>query len=112
MALTRRYKWDVSGLDELDSRSWYLVSAITSPGWSILVLQHLLNRRIPLLEFFIKQQLMSVPVMGLAWWHWTSRSCGDTPQQYLQQHPGGLRGREFGNHAQGLREIRAEFRPA
>jgi 1-acyl-sn-glycerol-3-phosphate acyltransferase len=27
-----------------------------------------LNRRIPMLKFFLKQQLMWVPVMGLAWW--------------------------------------------
>jgi len=27
-----------------------------------------LNRRIPLLKFFIKQQLFYVPLMGLAWW--------------------------------------------
>ncbi len=30
----------------------------------ILVLQHLLNRRIPLLKFFLKQQLIYVPVIG------------------------------------------------
>ena len=28
----------------------------------------MLNRRIPLLKFFIKQQLFWVPIMGLAWW--------------------------------------------
>jgi 1-acyl-sn-glycerol-3-phosphate acyltransferase len=32
------------------------------------VLQHVLNRRIPLLKFFLKQQLIWVPVIGLAWW--------------------------------------------
>jgi len=30
-------------------------------------LQHLFNRRIPLLKFFLKPQLMWVPVMGPAW---------------------------------------------
>ena len=34
----------------------------------IFVLQHLLNRRIPMLKFFLKQQLIYVPVIGLAWW--------------------------------------------
>ena len=34
----------------------------------ILVLQHLLNRRIPMLKFFLKRQLIYVPVIGIAWW--------------------------------------------
>jgi 1-acyl-sn-glycerol-3-phosphate acyltransferase len=34
----------------------------------ILVLQHLLNRQIPMLKFFLKRQLIYVPVIGLAWW--------------------------------------------
>jgi 1-acyl-sn-glycerol-3-phosphate acyltransferase len=38
-------------------------------SWAdIFVLQHLLNRRIPMLKFFLKQQLIYVPVIGLAWW--------------------------------------------
>ena len=36
--------------------------------YNIFALQHVLNRRIPLLKFFIKQQLLYVPIMGLAWW--------------------------------------------
>jgi len=31
-------------------------------------MQHLLNRRIPLMKFFLKQELIWVPVMGIAWW--------------------------------------------
>jgi 1-acyl-sn-glycerol-3-phosphate acyltransferase len=68
MALTQRTVWDVQGLDGLDARSWYLVNCNHQSWVDILVLQHLLNRRIPLLKFFLKQQLMWVPVMGLAWW--------------------------------------------
>jgi len=34
----------------------------------IPVLQAVFNRRIPLLRFFLKQQLIWVPVLGLAWW--------------------------------------------
>ena len=34
----------------------------------ILVLQAVFNRRIPFLKFFLKQQLIWVPFLGLAWW--------------------------------------------
>jgi 1-acyl-sn-glycerol-3-phosphate acyltransferase len=31
-------------------------------------MQKVLNRRIPMLKFFLKQELIWVPVLGLAWW--------------------------------------------
>ncbi|MBY6203293.1 acyltransferase [Halomonas denitrificans] len=34
----------------------------------IPVLQRVFNRRLPLLRFFLKSQLVWVPVLGLAWW--------------------------------------------
>ena len=68
MALTQRTVWDVQGIEGLNPRSWYLVNCNHQSWVDILVLQHLLNRRIPLLKFFLKQQLIWVPGMGLAWW--------------------------------------------
>jgi 1-acyl-sn-glycerol-3-phosphate acyltransferase len=68
MALTQQTRWDVQGIDSLRHDGWYLVNC-NHQGWAdIFVLQHLLNRRIPLLKFFLKQQLIWVPVIGLAWW--------------------------------------------
>ena len=68
MALTQRAQWDVAGLAELPYRGWYMVNCNHQSWVDILVLQHLLNRRIPMLKFFLKQQLIYVPVIGLAWW--------------------------------------------
>ncbi len=68
MALTQRTRWDVQGLDELRRDGWALVNCNHQSWVDIFVLQHLLNRRIPMLKFFLKQQLIYVPVMGLAWW--------------------------------------------
>lgn len=56
------------GLDTLAPEGWYLVIANHQSWVDIPVLQMALNRRIPMLKFFLKQQLMWVPVMGLAWW--------------------------------------------
>ena len=68
MRLTQRTEWDVQGIDELQYADWYLVNSNHQSWVDILVLQHLLNRRIPMLKFFLKQQLIFVPVIGLAWW--------------------------------------------
>lgn len=68
MRLTQRTVWDVDGVAGLRYAGWYLVNCNHQSWVDIFVLQHVLNRRIPLLKFFLKQQLIWVPVIGLAWW--------------------------------------------
>ncbi len=60
--------WDVQGVDSLHRRGWYLVSSNHQSWVDILVLQRIFHRRIPFLKFFLKQELIWVPVIGLAWW--------------------------------------------
>jgi 1-acyl-sn-glycerol-3-phosphate acyltransferase len=61
-------RWDVQGVDQLDPRGWYLVSCNHQSWVDILVLQRVFHGRIPFLKFFLKQELIWVPVIGLAWW--------------------------------------------
>ena len=68
MAAVGRTHWDVQGLAGLKRRGWYLVSSNHASWVDILVLQKVFNRRIPMLKFFLKQELIWVPVIGLAWW--------------------------------------------
>ena len=68
MRLTQPLRWDVTGVAELRYAGWYLVNCNHQSWVDIFVLQHVLNRRVPLLKFFLKQQLIYVPVIGLAWW--------------------------------------------
>jgi 1-acyl-sn-glycerol-3-phosphate acyltransferase len=68
MRLTQPTRWDVDGIAKLRYEGWYLVNCNHQSWVDIFVLQHLLNRRIPMLKFFLKQQLIYVPVIGLAWW--------------------------------------------
>jgi 1-acyl-sn-glycerol-3-phosphate acyltransferase len=46
----------------------YLVLANHQSWVDIPVLQYVFNRRIPLLRFFLKQELIWVPLLGAAWW--------------------------------------------
>jgi len=87
MGLTQRCTWDVAGIDGLEPRSWYLVSCNHQSWVDILVLQHLLNRRIPLLKFFLKQQLIWVPAMGLAWWALDFPFMRRHSEEFLKKHP-------------------------
>lgn len=68
MRLTQATTWDVEGVDGLKPGGWYLVNCNHQSWVDIFVLQRVLNRRIPLLKFFLKQQLIWVPLIGLAWW--------------------------------------------
>ena len=68
MRLTQRTEWDVEGVAKLPYRGWYLVNCNHQSWVDIFVLQHVMNRHIPLLKFFLKQELIWVPVIGLAWW--------------------------------------------
>jgi len=61
-------RWDVQGVEGLHRRGWYLVSSNHQSWVDILVLQRIFHGRIPFLKFFLKQQLIWVPVIGLAWW--------------------------------------------
>jgi 1-acyl-sn-glycerol-3-phosphate acyltransferase len=60
--------WDVQGLQGLDPGGWYLVSANHQSWVDIVVLQRIFHGRIPFLKFFLKRELIWVPVIGLAWW--------------------------------------------
>jgi len=87
MRLTQQLDWDVNGLQDLSPRQWYLVVCNHQSWVDILVLQHLLNRRIPLLKFFLKKELIWVPIMGLAWWALEFPFMRRRSEAYLQQHP-------------------------
>jgi len=79
----------VEARDELplNPRDWYLVVSNHRSWVDILVLQQTFNRRIPLLKFFLKQQLIWVPLLGLAWWALEFPFMRRHSSAYLAAHP-------------------------
>jgi len=61
-------KIEVAPLPPLSRDEWYLVVANHQSVTDIPVLQAVFNKRIPFLKFFLKQVLIWVPFLGLAWW--------------------------------------------
>lgn len=47
---------------------WCLVTCNHQSWADIFLAQRLLNRRLPQMKFFLKQELIWVPVVGLCWW--------------------------------------------
>lgn len=68
LALLHKTEWDISGLDNLDKNKWYLVVCNHQSWVDIIVLQKIFNFRIPFLKFFLKKELIWVPIMGAIWW--------------------------------------------
>jgi 1-acyl-sn-glycerol-3-phosphate acyltransferase len=87
MRLTQKTRWDVQGLEGLNYHGWYMVVSNHQSWVDILVMQHLLNRRIPLLKFFLKRELIRVPIMGLAWWALDFPFLHRHGAEYLKKHP-------------------------
>lgn len=61
-------KIEQSGDTDFSTKEWYMVIANHQSWVDILILQRIFNRKIPFLKFFLKQELIFVPILGLAWW--------------------------------------------
>ena len=80
-------RWEVSGLEGLSKNDWYLVVANHQTWIDIIALQTVLNRRIPFLKFFIKQELIWFPIMGIAWWGLDMPFMKRYSKSYLAKNP-------------------------
>lgn len=61
-------RWDVRLDAQLSPRGQYLACANHQTWNDIFVLMYAVGRKAPFFKFFIKQELIWVPVLGLAWW--------------------------------------------
>ena len=65
----------------------YLVTSNHQSWVDILILQYQLNRKAPFLKFFLKQELIWVPVIGLCWWALEFPFMKRFSKEYLAKHP-------------------------
>lgn len=72
----------------------YLVSSNHQTWADVLVLQRVLIRHIPFLRFFIKQELIYLPVLGFAWWALDMPFMKRYSPAKLKKHPE-LRGKDL-----------------
>ncbi|MBV4460283.1 acyltransferase [Pseudomonas sp. COR58] len=105
MNLVCRTRWRVSGLQGLDYRHSYLITSNHQSWVDILALQYVFNRRIQPLKFFLKQELIWVPVIGLAWWTLGFPFMKRYSKAYLEKHP-----EKKGKDLETTRKTCAKFR--
>jgi len=70
-------RYDVSYLVIANHRSWI----------DIVAIQHALNKRIPFLRFFLKNELRYIPFLGLAWKALDFPFMKRYSREYLEKHP-------------------------
>lgn len=85
--LAGRIDWPAEGLERLRPHGSCLVICNHQSWVDIFVLQHHLNRRLPLLRFFIKQELIWIPVFGLCCWALDFPFMKRHSKAYLERHP-------------------------
>lgn len=87
MALIQRAPWRVTGLEGLRPDGTYLICCNHNSWVDIPILQRVFYRRVPFLRFFLKRELIWVPVLGLAWWALDFPFMRRYSAEYLARHP-------------------------
>jgi 1-acyl-sn-glycerol-3-phosphate acyltransferase len=67
LKLVNKIHWDIQGDEGLSMDKWYLVLSNHQSWADIVVLQFILNNRIPYFRFFLKQELAWLPVFNFVW---------------------------------------------
>jgi 1-acyl-sn-glycerol-3-phosphate acyltransferase len=94
MDLTLDIKWDLPTLDHLSLNDWYFI-IVNHQSWSdILILQRIFLDKTPFIRFFIKKQLLWLPVINIAWLAFDYPIMHRYPKETLIAHPE-LRGKDL-----------------
>ena len=105
LSLYRQTEWDLDIPAGLDRMGCYLVSCNHRSWVDILVLQRCFNRRLPLLRFFLKRELIRVPFLGVAWWALDFPFMRRDSKAELARRPG-LKGRDLENARKACEKFR------
>lgn len=84
---TSRITWDVEIDGDLNTSGWYLVLSNHQSWVDIVVLNRIFNHRIPFLRYFLKQELIWVPVLSMAWVALDFPFMKRYSKEYLKKHP-------------------------
>jgi len=80
-------RWEVSPVEGLRADGHYLIISNHGSWVDILTLQRIFHRRVALLRFFIKQDLIWFPIVGAACWALEFPFMKRYSAEYLEEHP-------------------------
>jgi len=79
--------WDIRGVENLRKDTSYLAVSNHQTWVDIPALIESLNRRTPFFKFFLKKELIWVPLLGLAWWGLDYPFMKRYSKAFLEKHP-------------------------
>ncbi|ANY90366.1 MULTISPECIES: acyltransferase [Pseudomonas] len=79
--------WDIRGIEKLRQDTSYLCVSNHQSWVDIPALIESLNRRVPFFKFFLKKELIWVPLLGLAWWALDYPFMKRYSKAFLDKHP-------------------------
>ncbi|MFM2588472.1 acyltransferase [Vibrio sp. TBV020] len=85
--VSNRVEWDIQGGEDLKKDGWYLMISNHLSWTDIVVLCSVFKDRIPMPKFFLKQQLLYVPFIGMACWALDMPFMRRYSREYLIRHP-------------------------
>lgn len=80
-------QWDIRGIENLRKDTSYLAVSNHQTWVDIPALIESLNRRTPFFKFFLKKELIWVPLLGLAWWGLDYPFMKRYSKAFLEKHP-------------------------
>ena len=87
LRLVQRTEWVVDLPHDLRADRWYLIMSNHCSWADALVLFKVFNHRIPFPKFFVKDELLWVPIIGFACWGLGFPIMKRYSKKYLKKHP-------------------------
>ncbi|HOS96826.1 MAG TPA: acyltransferase [Deltaproteobacteria bacterium] len=94
LRLTQDTVYDIRGREGLSTSQWYFLNCNHQSWADILVLLVTFHGYIPFFKFFLKKQLLWVPLLGTSWWALDYPFMERYSREFLERHPH-LKGRDL-----------------
>lgn len=79
--------WRVTGSTEFSLQQWYLVIANHQTWLDTIIMQSIFYKKIPVLKFFVKEELKWVPLLGFSWWAMGCPFMKRYSKEYIAKNP-------------------------
>ena len=78
---------NITGIKQFNPQQWYLVIANHQSWLDTILLQNIFYHKIPVIKFFIKEQLKWIPLLGFSWWAMGCPFMKRYSKEYIKKNP-------------------------
>lgn len=86
-AIMTKTRWEIQGVESLDRAASYMIISNHQSWVDIPALIQTFNRKIPYFKFFLKKELIWVPLLGFVWWVLDYPFMQRYSKSFIQAHP-------------------------